>query len=85
MNKRMTRPGWHAGLALALLQCLLGQPIVALAQGVAVSLQEARAGHEAGKAILVDIREPDEHATGVVPGARWIPLSGLSAKMCFSR
>jgi rhodanese-related sulfurtransferase len=38
-----------------------------------VSLDQARAEHEAGKALLVDIREPDEHATGEL-GARLAEL-----------
>ena len=35
----------------------------------AVSLDVARADLEAGRAILIDIREKDEHATGVANGA----------------
>jgi rhodanese-related sulfurtransferase len=32
-----------------------------------------------GECILVDVREPDEHASEHIPGSRLIPLSGISA------
>jgi rhodanese-related sulfurtransferase len=38
-----------------------------------VSPQEAQAAVLAHQAILIDIREADEVASGVAPGARWIP------------
>ena len=47
---------------------------------LAVSLDFARAEHEAGRAILIDIREPDEHATGVAPGAKLLPMSQLASR-----
>lgn len=47
----------------------------------AVSLETARAEHEAGRAILIDIREPDEHATGVAAGARLLPMRQLGARL----
>ncbi len=34
-----------------------------------VSLQQARAEHEAGRVLLIDIRETREHQTGVAQGA----------------
>jgi len=46
-----------------------------------VSLEKARAEHEAGRAILIDIREPSEHATGVAAGARLLPMSQLAARV----
>lgn len=46
-----------------------------------VSLETARAEHEAGRAVLIDIREPSEHATGVAPGARLLPMSQLAARV----
>lgn len=42
-----------------------------------VSLELARTEFEAGRANLIDIREPDEHATGVAPGARSLPMRQL--------
>ena len=47
----------------------------------AVSLETARAEHEAGRAILIDIREPDEHATGIAAGARLLPMRQLGARL----
>lgn len=43
--------------------------------GQSVSLEQARADHEAGRVVLIDIREPHEHAGGVVPGAQRLPSS----------
>ncbi|MBL8358938.1 MAG: rhodanese-like domain-containing protein [Rubrivivax sp.] len=47
----------------------------------AVSLEVARAEHEAGRAVLIDIREPDEHATGVAAGARLLPMRELGRRL----
>lgn len=47
----------------------------------AVSLAQARAEHEAGRAVLIDIREPEEHATGVAPGARLLPMRQLASRL----
>lgn len=44
-------------------------------------LDEARRLHEAGQALLVDIRESDEHATGVAAGALLLPMSQLSRRI----
>jgi len=46
-----------------------------------ISLTEARRLHQAGEAILIDIREPEEFATGVVAGARLLPMSQLSQRV----
>lgn len=46
----------------------------------AVSLETARTEHEAGRAVLIDIREPEEHATGVAAGARLLPMRQLSRR-----
>lgn len=65
-----------AGLALAGLH---GTP---WAQGgFTASLEQARQEHELGTALLVDIREPDEHATGVAPGALLLPMRQLPARI----
>lgn len=47
----------------------------------AVSLEAARAEHEAGRALLIDIREPAEHATGVAAGAQLLPMRQLGARL----
>jgi rhodanese-related sulfurtransferase len=46
-----------------------------------ISLPDARRLHQAGSAILIDIREPDEHATGVAAGARLLPMSQLGQRV----
>jgi rhodanese-related sulfurtransferase len=45
-----------------------------------VTVEDARAQVAAGTAILIDIREPHEHATGVAPGARLLPMSQLNRR-----
>lgn len=42
-----------------------------------VTLEQARADHESGKVMLVDIRETREHQTGVAQGAVLLPMSEL--------
>ena len=46
-----------------------------------VSLEQARVEHEAGKVMLVDIRETREHKTGVAAGAVLLPMSELGSKI----
>jgi rhodanese-related sulfurtransferase len=67
--------------AACLVLAVLALPVSASAQSHSVSLDQARAEHEAGKALLVDIREPDEHATGVAPGARLLPMRQMSSRL----
>ncbi|MCA3240060.1 MAG: rhodanese-like domain-containing protein [Rubrivivax sp.] len=45
------------------------------------TLDEARQLHESGQALLVDIRESSEHATGVAAGALLLPMSQLSRRI----
>ncbi len=63
---------------------LMATGIVATAcaadEGDVVSLDDARSAHEAGRALLIDIRERAEHATGVAAGARLLPMSPLGAR-----
>lgn len=47
----------------------------------AVSLEFARSEHESGRAVLIDIREPAEHATGVAKNARLLPMQQLGARL----
>ena len=53
----------------------------AVADTAAVSLDTARAEFEAGRAVLIDIREPAEHATGVAAGAQLLPMRQLGARL----
>ncbi len=46
-----------------------------------VSLDEARAAHEAGQVQMIDIREPQEHATGVAAGVQLLPMSQLGRRL----
>jgi rhodanese-related sulfurtransferase len=46
-----------------------------------VSLETARAELEAGRAMLIDVREPQEHATGVARGARLMPMRQVGARL----
>lgn len=45
-----------------------------------VTLQQARIEHEAGRALLIDVRETREHQSGVVQGALLLPMSQLPQK-----
>lgn len=54
---------------------------LALASSESVSLDFARREHEAGRAILIDIREATEHATGVAAGAKLLPMSQLRLRL----
>lgn len=62
---------------------LLGMTANAMAQAGApfVSLEAARAAIEQSSRIVIDIREPDEHATGVAKGALLIPMSQLGKRL----
>lgn len=46
-----------------------------------VSLTHARTEFEAGRAVLIDIREPDEHAGGVAAGAQLLPLQQIGRRL----
>ncbi len=72
--RHLARRHWMAA-ALSLLVLPAG------AQVASVTLEQARAEHEAGKALLVDIREPDEHAAGVAAGARLLPMRQLPRRL----
>ena len=66
---------------------LLGAAFAATAAGASpavpdfVNLDEARALHESGQVIFIDIREPREHATGVAAGAQLLPMSQLNQRL----
>ncbi len=46
-----------------------------------VDLATARAELEAGRAMLIDLREPAEHATGVAAGAKLLPVRQLRDRL----
>lgn len=71
--------------SLALLVIGLGLTLAACSPQAAttdsVTLEFARAEHEAGRVVLIDIREPNEHATGVAKGAQLLPMRQLGARL----
>ena len=46
-----------------------------------VSLEHARSEHEAGKVLMIDVREPQEHATGVAQGVVLMPMGQVAQRM----
>ncbi len=79
----LQRPATGLRRTVALWLAML--PLVACSQPVSpadvATLEEARQLHERGQALLVDIRESDEHATGVAAGALLLPMSQLSRRI----
>lgn len=79
---RALRPGlWPVLMMAAWLSLTTLWPAASLAQGAVVSLEQARAEHEGRQALLVDIREPEEHATGVAVAAQLLPMRQLAARI----
>ena len=70
---------------LALAALGLGLSLTALRARAAgndsVTLDVARAEHEAGRVTLIDIRESNEHATGVAKGVKLLPMSQIGARV----
>jgi len=52
-----------------------------LAAADSVTLEFARNELAAGKATFIDVREPQEHATGVAAGAQLLPMRQLESRM----
>ena len=67
--------------ALCATLLLLGLSLEASAQAPFVSLETAKTALEKSSQVVIDIREPDEHATGVAQGARLIPMSQLGKRL----
>jgi len=82
MNRRFAMSPMRRRLVLVLPAALAAAGTArAAGDADAVTLERARADHEAGRAILIDIREPQEHATGIAPGARLLPMRQLGARL----
>ena len=64
-----------------LFACALASTHAAANAPDSVDLAHARAEHEAGRAVLIDIREPAEHSTGVARGAQLLPMRQLGARL----
>jgi rhodanese-related sulfurtransferase len=76
-----TRPSRTRRAALIAMTALTGYA-AALAQSTdSVPLDMAREALDAGAAVLIDIREPQEHARGVAAGARLLPLSQVRQRL----
>ena len=60
---------------------LLALSLNASAQTLVVALEAARTALQKSSQVVIDIREPDEHATGVAQGARLIPMSQLGKRL----
>jgi rhodanese-related sulfurtransferase len=65
---------------IALFMATLTSFLTAAAPG-SVSLDEMRAAIAKQSAVVVDIREPFEHATGVAKGTLLIPMSQLAKRL----
>lgn len=69
----------HLGLIAV---CVLGlQACSPRAQILAVPLEKARAEHESGNVLMIDIRESQEHATGVAQGVFLLPMSQVAQRI----
>ncbi len=64
------------GLATLFLQACSPEPVLPH-----LSLEQARAEHESGKVLMIDIREPQEHATGVAQGVVLMPMSQVAQRV----
>lgn len=67
-----------------LLIVLLGCTAISVSAQTAplsVSLQDARDALQNLTAVVIDIREPAEHATGVASGARLLPMSQIGKRI----
>jgi rhodanese-related sulfurtransferase len=80
MNTCTSRRALLAGLLVSM---VMGAGTRSAAQSMppAVSLQDARDALQNASAVVIDIREPDEHATGVAGGARLLPMSQLGKRI----
>ncbi len=69
-------------LTLLLGACLgLGIHGGASAAAPSVTLEDARTALEKSTAVVVDIREPSEHATGVAKGSVLMPIAQISSRL----
>ena len=67
-------------LGLATLTMTTGCSAEVTPDPLRISLEEGRQLFESKQVVMFDIREPDEHATGVANGARLLPMSQLQQR-----
>jgi rhodanese-related sulfurtransferase len=79
LNRRDAAAAWAAFFSCATLA--LAGCDKAGASTDAVSLDDARKALEGGQTWVFDVREPDEHATGVAAGVRLLPMKQLARRM----
>ena len=75
---RLTRRSAVMALGLGAVTLVYGQ---ALADADSVTLDIARAELATGKSTVIDIREPQEHTSGVALGVQLLPMSQLAARL----
>lgn len=75
------RRGCLSALAISLCMLNAAHAAAAAASSDVATLDEMRAALADGKAIVIDIREPDEHAGGIAPGARRLPMSQMRQRL----
>lgn len=66
---------WKAAAIAALAMVTTATAVSAAGR---ITMDELRSGLEAGRVVLVDVREPDEFTAGHVPGAVNVPVSRMS-------
>ena len=79
--KYLANLGRRDALAVLFACGVLSATLVAADEPEFVDLAVARAEHEAGRAVLIDIREPAEHASGVARGAQLLPMRQLATRL----
>ncbi len=77
-TSRFTRRSAIMVLGLVVMALVHSQTLV---DTDSVTLDQARKELETGKAIIIDVREPQEHATGVAPGVQLLPMRQLAVRL----
>jgi rhodanese-related sulfurtransferase len=80
-DKEMMKTLISRRLAIAVLAAASMAPAWSQADNDSVTLDSARKELEAGRVLLFDVREPQEHATGVIKGAHLLPMRQLGARI----
>ena len=68
-------------VAVATLGVALATLAAAQTGGDAVTIEYARQEFEAGKVTLIDVREPQEHAIGIVKGVQLLPMRQIAMRI----
>ena len=76
-----SRRAWLRAACALCVMGVVGVTGLASAANDVISAEMARTEVEAGRVVLIDIREPNEMASGVVAGAQLLPLSQINARL----